>query len=259
MSSSGAPRASSLFNAPSLDACPPLTALDASLARQDPLPPLVGAPADDVPATDATDAEVAPAAGGATTEVAGGAATEEAPAADDEAEEVAPAAVDAAAEVVPAACAPKAATATVNVYDLKGLSGKVSALVDSYRAFSDKLDGLSDVLSSATSKLETHGRAVECFGSTMGGLTTSVRSLKICLQTRMPSPAGGGSGSEEDEKEAPGAGVVAIAGDVTAHKPDKPPASLKVRRVGGGAADVMSMFQHALLAKYAKADADARV
>lgn len=56
MSSSGAPRTPSPFIAPSLDAFLPLTALDGSLARQDPLPPPVGAPADDAPAADAADA-----------------------------------------------------------------------------------------------------------------------------------------------------------------------------------------------------------
>lgn len=189
----------------------------------------------------------------------GGAAAEEVPAAYDKSEEVVPAAGDAPAELMPAASAPAGATATVTVFDLNGLSAKVSALVDSNRAFSDKLDGISDVLSSATSKLETHGRAIECFGSTMGGRPTSVRSLKICLQTQLALPAGGGSGSEEDEEEAPGSDVVAIAGDVTAAKPDKPPAGQKVRRVGGGAPDVKSMSQHALVAKYAKAETDARV
>lgn len=111
------------------------------------------------------------------------------------------------------------------------MAANVSAVAASCDDVKRQLGVVSDAISGASVKLETHGKTLEAFGSIVSGLTNSVNSLTNAVTGHLSkSKAGQGTGGEDVDEEL--ANLLADAADA-----GDSPVAAKVRRVGA-AADV---------------------
>lgn len=142
------------------------------------------------------------------------------------------------------------ATSSVVVNDMRTVVTKVTALESSFRTRSDELGAQSEVMTSATSKLETHGHLLESFESEMTGMTTSVVSRNNSVLKRLPAVSGGEGGSDEDDME--------VSASLEGEEPKGELVVMpKVRRAGAPERDVKSLSPQQAFANRAMAEADA--
>lgn len=140
---------------------------------------------------------------------------------------------------------------------LKGLSDVAARISDAVA----KVGDLSESVAVVTSKLETHGSAIDSMSHAVAGLRSTVKSTLHAVHVRSPN---NGSGAE-DESASGDEGVLGSDVDTSDETPsprhDEPPASAeapvtpigKVRKVRKKDGDVKSAALHAQAAKRAEA------
>lgn len=162
--------------------------------------------------------------------------------------------LDVDAPELQSAAAPSPGTSvTVRPSDFQAIADKVNDLAASHVDVRQKLAVVSDAVSGASTKLESHGKAIESFGFAISGLKTSVITLtdvvKAHLSQRTTGETAGGDGRQ------------ALVGSPPMASADAPAVQVlrKVRRVGPGEADVKTASLHASFMDRVKAEANERV
>lgn len=145
-----------------------------------------------------------------------------------------------------------AASLSTRSADLRAVAANVDSLAASYQDVREKLAVVSDAVSGASSKLETHGKAIESFGSIMNGLKTSVNCLTDVIRGHLSQESGGAGEGKMSSPVDPESAVV----NVDATDPQVP---TKVRRLETASGDVKEAAMQASFMKRLQAEATERV
>ncbi|KAK1858717.1 hypothetical protein I4F81_001318 [Pyropia yezoensis] len=91
--------------------------------------------------------------------------------------------------VQPTAAVSTSARTTTQAVEIDHVAANVSALAASCEDVKRELSIVSDAVSGASAKLETHAKTLETYGSIVSGLTNSVTKLTSVVTSQLPSPS----------------------------------------------------------------------
>lgn len=89
----------------------------------------------------------------------------------------------------PTAAVSTSARTTTQAVEIDHVAANVSALAASCEDVKRELSIVSDAVSGASAKLETHAKTLETYGSIVSGLTNSVTKLTSVVTSQLPSPS----------------------------------------------------------------------